>query len=147
MVDAVSACYVAMKSLGDSSTLESCKTTLLTQHKLNKRTNSFWVEQMVGSQVETLPLNVLSEWENYDEIMNKITTADIRLLAEMMLNSQKLVCFAVSGQVPPSDWSTAPKIGHKIIHEHIKEDIGDSDANQTKQADYEEDLRNYINSF
>lgn len=107
---AIRACQEALTSLkgpfgvlGDS--VQSAKRTLLNKFRTESATNRFWVEQMSGTQVESLPLKTLSATADFESVLNSVTVQDIQAMVEVFSfeETNMTVCIGVTGSKMPTD--------------------------------------------
>lgn len=113
---AIRACQEALTSLkgpfgvlGDS--VQSAKRTLLNRFRTESATNRFWVEQMSGTQVESLPLKTLSATSDFESVLNSVTVQDIQAMVEVFAfeETNMTVCVGVTGPKMPADILKANK--------------------------------------
>ena len=106
---AVRACKEALTSLkgpfgvmGDS--IQSAKRTLLNKFLTESVTNKFWVENLSGTQVSTIPDKNLKSISEFESTLQSVTLQDIQLLVDLFKFEEENMtsCVGVTAPSPPS---------------------------------------------
>ena len=106
---AVQACKEALESLrgtfgvmGDS--VQSAKRSILNRFRGESLTNKFWVENLSGTQLESMPLKTLRSIAEFENVLNSVTAQDVQLLVEAMNFTEEnmTTCVGITAaQLPP----------------------------------------------
>ena len=105
---AVRACKEALASLkgphgvmGDS--IQSAKRTLLNKFHTESVTNKFWVENISGTQVSTIPDKSLKSISDFESTLQSVTLQDIQLLVELFKFDEEnmTACVGITAPSPP----------------------------------------------
>jgi predicted Zn-dependent peptidase len=102
--DAVQACKDALKSLrgpfglmGDS--VQSAKRTLLSRFRSENGTNRYWVENMCGTQLESMPHKSVRCIAEYEKVLGSVTVQDVQLLIDLLgfESDEYTTCVGIAG--------------------------------------------------
>ena len=106
---AVQACKEALESLrgtfgvmGDS--VQSAKRSILNRFRGESLTNKFWVENLSGTQLESMPLKTLRSIAEFENVLSGVTAQDVQLLVEAMnfTEDNMTTCVGITAaQLPP----------------------------------------------
>jgi hypothetical protein len=107
--EAVRACKEALTSLkgafgvmGDS--VQSAKRTILNKFRSESVTNKFWVENLSGVQLESIPNKSLKSISEFETVLNSITVQDVQMLVDVFRfeEDNMTVCVGVTSPEPPN---------------------------------------------
>ena len=102
------ACKEALQSLrgtfgvmGDS--VQSAKRAILNRFRRETLTNKFWVENLSGTQLESMPLKTLRCISEFETVLASVTAQDVQALVEAMdfTEDNMTACVGVTGATPP----------------------------------------------
>lgn len=106
---AVQACKEALESLrgtfgvmGDS--VQSAKRSILNRFRGESLTNKFWVENLSGTQLESMPLKTLRSIAEFENVLSSVTAQDVQLMVEAMNFTEEnmTTCVGITAaQLPP----------------------------------------------
>lgn len=106
--DAIRACKESLTSLkgpfgvmGDS--IQSAKRTILNRFRTESITNMFWVENMSGTQVESIPFKNIRSITEFESVLSAVTIQDIQMLVELFDFSEDNMtsCVGITSPAPP----------------------------------------------
>lgn len=108
--EAVRACKEALVSLkghfgvmGDS--VQAAKRTLANKFRTDSVTNLFWLEQLSGTQIDSIPNKDLKSISEFEAVLSSVTVQDIQVLVEIFNfeEDNMSACVGITAPTPPTN--------------------------------------------